>query len=133
MEVFLLPVLCRLEGRSRRGKTTLVLTDTQIVLEPTPEFRAEIEEALAKGREGAATAPGVFGWIAEKAVGFATRAVDKVFEPHALADVELVLHHDRVVVRLGRYNIGSDLEVDPTEAYMFEAKFRDAKEALLRR
>jgi len=78
-------------------------------------------------------APGVFGWIAEKAVGFASRAVEKVLEPHALADVELGLQHDRVNLRLGRYNIGWDLEVDPTEAYIFEAKFRDAKDALLRR
>jgi hypothetical protein len=133
MEVLMVPELHRLEACSLKGKATLVLTDTHLTLEPDAEFRAEVEGALDKGREGAEKAPGVIGWIAEKAVNLATRAVEKYFQPHPLTDVELLLKHDRVDIKLGRLNMGSDLMVDPTEAYIFDAKFRDAREALLKK
>jgi hypothetical protein len=123
--------LHRLEACSLKGKATLVLTDTHIFLEPDENFRTEVEGALEKGRDAAEKASGIAGWIAEKAVGFATRAVDRYFAPHPLTDVELLFKHDRVVLKLGRTNMGADLQVDPTEAYIFDAKFRDAKEALL--
>lgn len=125
-----MPELHRLEACSLKGKATLVLTDTHLILEPDPEFRAEVEGALEKGRDGAEKAPGVIGWIAEKAVNLASRAVEKYFAPHPLDEVELLLKHDRVVLKLGRINMGSDLKVDPTEAFIFDAKFRDAREAL---
>lgn len=127
-----MPELHRLEACSLKGKATLVLTDTHIILEPDPDFRAEVEGALEKGRDGAEKAPGVIGWIAEKAVNMASRAVEKYFQPHPLQDVELLLTHDRVSIKMGRLNMGSDLQVDPTEAFIFDAKFRDAREALLK-
>lgn len=126
-----MPELYRLEGKSERGgKATLVLTDSHIILEPDPSFRAEIEDALARGREGAEKAPGVIGWFVGKAINFAGKAVEKVYEPHPLKDVELLLKHDRVEIRLGMMSLGSDLLVDPTEAFIFDAKFRDAKDAV---
>lgn len=128
-----MPELSRLEGRAMKGKATLVLTDTHLILEPDAEFRAEIEGALAKGEQGAKEAPGIIGWIVEKAVGLAGKAVEKVFQPHSLKDVDLVLTHDRLTIKLGLLNMGSDLDVDPTEAYIFDAKFRDAREALARK
>lgn len=128
-----MPELYRLEGRTQRGKATLVLTESHILLEPDQDFRFEVEEALAKGKESADKAPGVIGWVVGKALNFAGRAVERAFQPHSLKEVELKVKHDRVALQLGMLNIGSDLEVDPVEAYIFEAKFHDAKQALERR
>jgi len=125
--------LFRLEGRSQRGKATLILTESHVVVEPDEGFRTEIDDELAKGREGAEKAPGVIGWVVGKAMHMATRAVEKAFSPHPLQEVDLVLRHDRLQLRLGALQILSELEVDPTEAFLFESKFRDAKKALERR
>jgi hypothetical protein len=121
--------IARLTGRGTKGEVTLVLTDTHLQLEPSPEFREEIEEAFQKGREGAQEAPGVIGWFVEKVMNFASNMVDKVYTPHELEDVELLFRQDRVVMKLGRLQMHSELEVTPEQAYMFEALFRRAKEA----
>lgn len=108
------------------------MTDSYLQLEPDAGMRAEIEDGLARGREGVREAPGIIGWIVEKAVNFASRAVDKVFAPHPLSEVDLVLKHDRIRIKLGLVHMVSEMAVDPTEAYIFAAKFRDAKDALSR-
>lgn len=124
--------LYRLSGKNQDTETTLVLTATHLIIEPTPAFRAKIEEGFKQGREGAAQAPGFIGWVVEKALSFASNQVERIFQPHPLQEVELHLQHDRLGVKIGHlhYDVGH-LEVDPTEAFIFDAKFHEAKKALL--
>lgn len=122
--------LYRLRGQGEKGYVDLVLTETHLELEPSEEWLAELEGSLEKARE-AGSAPGVIGWIASKAVTMASNFVKKVLEPHPLAEVEYIWNHDSLRLQLGRIktNLGS-LMVDPSEAYVFDAKFRDAKAKL---
>jgi hypothetical protein len=120
--------LYRLRGHGEKGYVDLILTETHLDLEPSEEWLADLENSLEQGREGAQKAPGVIGWIASKAVNMASNFVKKVLEPHPLAEVEYILAHDRLSLKLGRIqtNLGS-LAVDPAEAFIFNAKFREAK------
>jgi hypothetical protein len=123
--------LYRLRGQGQEGYVDLILTETEIDLEPSEEWITDLKQSLDHGREGASTAPGVIGWIANKAVDWASNFVEKLLEPHPLQEVEYVLAHDRLSLKLGRTsaNLGS-LHVDPSEAFIFDAKFREAKSKL---
>lgn len=123
--------LYRLRAQGEKGHVDLVLTETHLELEPSEEWLADLEGSLEKGREGAGKAPGVIGWIASKAVTMASNFVKKVLEPHPRAEVEYVWTHDSLRLQLGRIktNLGS-LMVDPSEAYVFDVKFREAKAKL---
>jgi hypothetical protein len=124
--------LYRLRCESEKAVFTLVLTESHVTIEPSPEFRAELEEAFAKGRKGAEQAPKLIGWIVEKAMNFASGFVEKVFAPHPVAEVKIFVKGERgdrlnVVFDKLTFNIG-EVTVDPTEAYIFEAKLREAQE-----
>lgn len=123
--------LYRLRGQGEKGYVDLILTETHVDLEPSEEWLADLKGSLQKGRDGAEAAPGVIGWIASKAIDWADGYVEKVLDPHPLQEVEYILAHDRLSLKLGRLrtNLGS-LNVDPAEAFIFDAKFREAKNKL---
>ncbi|MFZ5817694.1 MAG: hypothetical protein ACOY93_20765 [Bacillota bacterium] len=128
--------LYRLRCESEKSTFTLVLTESHVTIEPSPEFRAELEEAFARGRQGADKAPGVIGWIVDKAINFASNIVDKVFTPHPVEDVKIFIRGekgDHVEIKFGRLShVLGKVKVDPSEAYIFEAKLREAQERLAR-
>lgn len=125
-----MPELYRLVAHTKQGTMEVILTDTHVDLEPSPEYRAFVEDALNKGRTGAQAAPGVIGWIAEKAVNLASRQVERFWEPHPIDQVELLIKHNRITIKAGLINYGTDMDVDPTEAFILDAKFREAREKL---
>lgn len=123
--------LYRLRGQSDKGYVDLILTETHLDIEPSEEWLASLKGALADGRKGAETAPGVIGWIASKAINFASGHIDKILEPQPLQDVEYILSHDTLSIELkgNRSDLG-ELKVDPTEGFIFYSKFREAKNKL---
>lgn len=125
-----MPELHRIVGHSKTGDCTLILTDSDLTLAPSPEFREELREAFATAEEGAEVAPGVIGWFIEKVMHFAEHHVEEAFKPHPLKDVHLALADDFVTIKIGHINYGTTLQVDPEAAYIFRAKFDRAKEAL---
>lgn len=125
-----MPELYRLVARCKDGEMEVILTDTHVDLEPSPEYRAHIEGALKQGREASHEAPKLIGWIVEKAVNFASRHVEKAWEPHPLADVDIKIKHDQISIKSGMIVYASDMKVDPAEAYIFDAKLREARESL---
>lgn len=128
--------LYRITARSTKGRElVLVLTETQLILDPSREFTDEIVGAMEEGKAKAQEAPGVIGWVVDKALGWAGTMIARTFKPHPLSEVDLQVHGSRISLELPGFprnmNIGS-MAVDPAEAYIFEAKFREARTKLLK-
>lgn len=121
--------LARLSGRGNKGDVTLVLTETCLQLEPSPEFRSEIEESFREGQEESQKAPKAIAWFVGKVLNFAASMVAKVWEPHTLDTIDLDFLEDHVVVKMGRIHFNTSLTVTPEHAYIFRAKFEQAKAA----
>lgn len=123
--------LHRLRAHGAKGYVDLILTETHLDLEPSEEWLNDLKGALSEGREEVKAAPGVIGWIAGKAIDFASNYVNKILDPLPLQDVEYVLQHDQLALELkgNRVNLGA-LTVDPTEGFIFYSKFREAKNKL---
>lgn len=124
--------ICRLQGKTDLGELTLILTPTQLILDPSSEFRTKLSQKLTDAKGDVAEAGRVAGWIARTALNFAGNYLEKVFQPHQLQDVDLHLSHDRIKVELSahrQFDIGEVL-VDPADAYIFETRFRQVRKAL---
>jgi hypothetical protein len=123
--------LYRLEAKSDKGRVTLVLSASELVLEPSEELLRNVESTMREAKQQASAIP-VIGWFVGKMTDVAGRYMNKMSRAHPLSEVEIQLKHDHIRVKAGQTSFGfSALEVDPTEAYIFEAKFREAQKALV--
>jgi hypothetical protein len=127
----LMSELQRMVCKSEKGDLTLVLTRTHLLLEPSPEFRRNVEESLDQARNAAEKAPALVGWLVDKVASFAENQVEKFFQPHPLTQVELLLRKHELELTVGISNIRlTNLKADPMEALVFSTRFHEAKAAL---
>lgn len=124
--------LHRLQTLDADGKLTLVLTDTHLTLELDEATREKMTSGLAKGRAGAEKAPGIIGYVVGKIVKTAGTIANAAFEPKPLQEVEMELEGRHLKISVPGMPRMTNPEVDPMEAELFLAKFREAKARLLK-
>jgi hypothetical protein len=125
-----MPELYRLHGTSKNANVTLILTDTHVIFEPSPAFRAHMEEGFTEARSSTQEAPGPIRWFVNKMMNVASSYIDQALAPHPIAEVEFHLSGDELEVKFGHKMWQmTHVKVDPSEAYIFDAKLRAAKQA----
>lgn len=123
--------LYRLQCRKGQGSIALILTDTQLLLQPDAEFQTSLYEELNNARTDVQEVKGLVGSLVGKVIDFASREVGRFLEPLPLSEVGLVVRDDEIDIRLGNRGLHfENLKVDRLEGYIFEAKLREAKAAL---
>lgn len=119
----------RLTGTTKDGSVTLILTDTHLQVVPSAEFLDHLKSSMDQGRMGARAGGKVISWIVNKALDVADDYIERAMKPHPLQETELLVQHDHITVKFGRANFGiGAITVDATEAYIFDAKYRAARE-----
>ena len=124
--------LHRLQTLDSDGKLTLVLTDTHLTLELDEATREKVKSGLAKGQAGAEKAPGIIGYIVGKIVKTAGTITNAAFEPKPLQEVDVALEGRHLKVSIPGMPRMTNPEVDPVEAEVFLAKFREAKARIMK-
>lgn len=65
---------------------------------------------------------------------FAVGYIEKILQPHPLNEVEVRVRGSQLSIAVGKLDFRlDDLEVDPAEAYIFDAKLREARQKLAHR
>jgi len=126
------PSLAELTLRGRSKDTTatftLRLTPGTLVLTPSDETAAMIQQHMAAGEASLEQAPRLIRLFATSMMKIGQIGMRTAFTPHPLADTDIKLEGERLHVRIGHFNSDYGIgEFDPAAAAAFIAQYQAAR------